>query len=197
MRKVRQLRFLSIPAAVALAALAVPVMGQMSPDSTGGDNAMPTASTAEAPTAASSVDPQEFVKAAGSGGEFMVQLGQIAQQKAQSKEVKDFGKMMVQDHSAADQKLQQIARSKGYEVPSQLTSKQQKELDHLSSLEGKAFDQAYMKLMVKDHKHDVAAFKRAAKASGLDPALQNFATETLPKLEQHLDRAQQVESRVG
>jgi putative membrane protein len=53
-----------------------------------------------------------------------------------------------------------------------------------------------MKLMVKDHKHDLAAFKQEAK-DGRDPAVKEFASKTLPTLEEHLKLAQDAERAVS
>ena len=68
--------------------------------------------------------------------------------------------------------------------------------DKLSKLQGAAFDKAYMKDMVADHKQDVAEFKKAS-ATSKDPDLKNWATQTLPTLESHLKEAEKVAPQVG
>ena len=57
------------------------------------------------------------------------------------------------------------------------------------------FDRAYMKDMVKDHKHDVSEFKKEAKKAK-DPDVQKFAQSTLPTLEEHLAMAQKTDDVV-
>ena len=52
---------------------------------------------------------RDFVMKAASGGLMEVELGNIAQQNAASQRVKDFGSMMVRDHSAANQELMSFA----------------------------------------------------------------------------------------
>jgi putative membrane protein len=57
--------------------------------------------------AASSPD-ETFYKRAAEGGIFEVDAGKLAQDKGNSQQVKDFGAMMVKDHSAANEKLKEI-----------------------------------------------------------------------------------------
>ena len=133
---------------------------------------------------------KEFIEDAANGGLAEVELGKLAQQKASSPEVKNFGKHMVDDHSKANEQLKIVAGKKNVTLPKQMDAKHKAEHDRLAKLSGKDFDRAYMDAMVKDHQEAVAKFK-AASASG-DPDVQAFATKTLPTLEEHLSLAQRV-----
>src|SRR5215831_7338714 len=88
-------------------------------------------------------DDSEFATKAATGGMMEVQLGQIAQGKAANQRVKDFGNMMVQDHSAADDELKKLASAKNLTLPVDLTDKQKKEIDDLNKKSGADFDKAY------------------------------------------------------
>ena len=59
-----------------------------------------------------------FMKKAAKGGMMEVAMGQVAEQKAQSEDVKSFGKRMVTDHSKANDELKSIASKKGFQLPS-------------------------------------------------------------------------------
>jgi putative membrane protein len=48
-----------------------------------------------------------------------------------------------------------------------------------------------MNLMVKDHQKDVADFENASKTSA-DPQVRQFAAETLPTLQEHLQQAEKI-----
>jgi len=63
----------------------------------------------------------------------------------------------------------------------------------MSKLEGDAFDKAYSKMMVSDHKKDIAEFKHEA-SSGADPQVKSFASQTLPTLQEHLQLAEKMNS---
>jgi putative membrane protein len=136
-----------------------------------------------------------FVEKAAIGGMAEVQLGNLAQQKAASEEVKKFAARMVQDHSKANDELKQIASTKGVQLPSALDKKHQSEMERLQRMSGADFDKAYMSHMVDDHKHDVAEFKKEAN-SGRDSDIKGFASKTLPTLEQHLQLAQTTHDAV-
>jgi putative membrane protein len=134
---------------------------------------------------------RKFVKDAAQGNMAEVELGQLAAEKASSDDVKKFGQRMVDDHSKANDDLKQLATKKGVHVPQQLSPKDKATKARLSKLSGEQFDKAYMANMVRDHKKDVAEFKRETE-SAKDPDVKNFATSTLPTLEDHLKQAQSI-----
>ena len=137
-----------------------------------------------------------FINEAASGGMMEVQLGKIAQEKASSPDVKAFGQRMVDDHSKANDRLRALAQEHGVTLKESLPREHQKMVDQLSNLSGPAFDRAYMSAMVKDHVEDVAKFRREAKRAEQTPA-KEFAAETLPVLESHLDLAKSTAAKVG
>jgi putative membrane protein len=132
-----------------------------------------------------------FVKKAAQGGLAEVELGQLATQKASSEEVKKFGQRMVDDHTKANEQLKQVAAEKNIDVPQQLDAKDKATKAHLEKLSGEQFDRAYMKDMVRDHRKDVAEFERESKTAK-DPAIKNFAQQTLPTLKDHLKEAEKI-----
>lgn len=138
---------------------------------------------------------RHFMMKAAQGGMAEVELGQLAQEKGQNQDVKDFGKRMVDDHSKANDELKQLASDKGVPLPTSLDSKDQATKDRLSKLNGAAFDKAYINDMVKDHKMDVAEFKHES-MSAKDPQLKDWASKTLPTLESHLQEAEKVAPKV-
>jgi putative membrane protein len=138
---------------------------------------------------------KKFVEDAAQGGMAEVQFGQLAAQKAQNPEVKQFGQKMVDDHSKANDQLKSIASSKGVDLPTDLKGADKREHDRLSKLNGADFDREYMKHMVSDHKKDVSDFQKEAK-SGKDADVKTFASTTLPTLQQHLQLAQQADASV-
>lgn len=60
--------------------------------------------------------------------------------------------------------------------------------ERLSALEGAAFDRAYTSEMVKEHEKDIQMYEKA-QAQLQNEQLKAYATETLPRLEAHLDHA--------
>jgi putative membrane protein len=136
-----------------------------------------------------------FVKKAAQGGMAEVELGKLAEQRAVNPEVKKFAERMVTDHTKANDQLKEVASSKNITLPESLDASDAATKDKLSSLSGDAFDKAYMSDMVKDHTKDVAEFRHES-ATASDPAVKNFAAETLPTLESHLKEARSIEPQV-
>ncbi len=142
-----------------------------------------------------SVADKKFVREAAQGGMAEVEFGKLAVQNASSDDVKKFGQRMIDDHTKANDKLKEVASKEGITLPTSLDAKDQATETRLSKLSGDQFDKAYMKDMVRDHKKDVAAFQNES-STGRDSDVKNFASETLPTLQDHLKEAETIEPKV-
>ena len=110
---------------------------------------------------------QGFVDKAATGGMAEVQLSKLAMDKAQSAEVKQFARKMVEDHTKADLQLKQIAEKKDIAVPSAMETEHQKTYDRLAQLEGADFDKQYMRAMAKDHDQTVKLFQEQSRTAAM------------------------------
>ncbi|MDQ3535374.1 MAG: DUF4142 domain-containing protein [Bacteroidota bacterium] len=137
----------------------------------------------------------EFVVEAAGSSMMEIELGQLAVQKANSQEVKNFAQKMVDDHSRANEKLKQIAQRKNIALPNGIPNDHRKHIDDLREKSGREFDKEYMDLMVSEHKDDVSKFEDAADDLN-DNEIKSFAQETLPKLRQHREEAEQIHERI-
>jgi putative membrane protein len=126
-----------------------------------------------------------FAAKAAVGGMAEVALGKMAAEKGTDAKVKDFGKMMVMDHTKANSELMAIAKTKNISLPAGLDAGHQAKSDSLSKLSGKDFDNAYIKTMVEDHKKTLALMQ-AETANGKDADLKAFAAKTAPVVQMHL-----------
>lgn len=146
-------------------------------------------------TLASAQSDSEFIKKAASGGMMEVALGKVAQKKAISNDVKQFGARMVKDHSKANDQLMQLAKNKKLAIPNQLMDEHQKHIDKLSATADEKFDQAYMDVMLKDHKKDIKEFEDAIKEVK-DNEIRAWVQQTLPVLKEHYEMAQIIEDNL-
>ncbi len=106
-----------------------------------------------------------FVQKAAEGGLFEVQMGQLAAQKADNPEVKEFGEKMVHDHTMLNDQMKPVAESLGVTPPDHLDAKDQAEYDKFNAMSGHDFDQAYIKMMVMDHRKDLRDFRHEEAAT--------------------------------
>ena len=67
---------------------------------------------------------KSFFKRAAEGGLAEVEAGNLAASKGNSQAVKDFGAMMVKDHSAANDKLKSVAAADNVSLPSKPSVRQ-------------------------------------------------------------------------
>jgi putative membrane protein len=132
-----------------------------------------------------------FVKNAMQGGVAEVQLAQLTLQKSSNDQVKQFAQRMVADHTKMNEQMKPVAQQLGVQVPTDVSKKDKKTLAELQGLSGPAFDQAYIKDMVKDHKKDLSDFQTEA-SSGSDPTVKDAANQGSQIIAQHLQMIQQI-----
>jgi len=137
-------------------------------------------------------DDAEFAVEAANGGMMGVKMGELAQMNGSSADVKEFGKLMVDDHGQANEELKSLAAQKNIMLPTTLGNDMQQKYDEMAKKTGKEFDKEYVDMMVKDHKKDIDAFKEEAN-EGKDADMKAFAAKTLPTLEMHMQRIQAIQ----
>lgn len=191
---------------VLVAAMTVPIHGRGSSGQSGS-----AGTAAGGPKEAMQGDVRDFVNAMAVAGLAEVQLGNFAAQRAANADVKAFGQMMVSDHSKANDELKRVAARLKVEPPTKLDRRHQDLADRLSKLSGAAFDREYLAAMVQGHQDVLtqlqaqtgrrsAAGGEAARTAGPganDEALTQWAAKTLPVVQQHLARAQQLQQQLG
>ena len=149
-------------------------------------------SPAVQPTIVADEETSSFLVRAVNGGMTEVKLGDIAQQKGANQKVKDFGSMMVHDHSAANEQLKTLAAQRNVTIPADVSDESKKDIDDLAKKSGRDFDKAYINAMVKKHEGTIDMFEKAAGKSN-DAEVKTFINNTLPKVKEHLDSAKVIQ----
>jgi putative membrane protein len=139
---------------------------------------------ANAATAASTAD-RDFILAAAQGHMTEAKLGELAAQNGKRSDVKEFGRMIVKDHTATTHSLKALAAQKGVTLPDSLDAKHQAMVDTMAALTGLEFDNTYIAGMIKDHKADAREFK-AVSAETKDADVKSFVDQSIPVVERHL-----------
>lgn len=151
-----------------------------------------------ATSAQSKASAKEFVDKAGTSGLAEVEMGELGAQKAKNGQVKAFAKLMVTDHTKANQELVTTIKGKGMQVPSSRTDMHKATVEKFRQQDaGKNFDRDYMEQMVEDHKAAVELFESAADEEKLDLDLRSYAKRTVPTLRDHLKQAQTILSKLA
>ena len=144
----------------------------------------------------SPADSKQFAMKAAEGGMYEVKLAQLAQQKSQDQQIKDLAKQLEQDHQAANQQLAQIARQKKIDLPNDLKGECAETYQAFQQLDGKDFDNAFLLCNVTGHLANIAMFQKEAQ-NGTDPDIKQFASQTLPQLQQHARHISTVAQAAG
>lgn len=151
-------------------------------------NANTSATGTQTGAAGMSSRDREFLMDAAMSGLVEVEFGRIAAQKATSDAVKQFGQMMVDHHTKANEELMSLASSKGITLPTSLDEKHRQDVTKLSAMSGADFDRAFAKRMLKDHEKAVSDFEKES-TRGTDPDVKALASKALPTLQEHLTMA--------
>lgn len=136
-------------------------------------------------------DDKKFVEAALKGGMSEVDLGQMAAKSGNSDDVKQFGQMMVTDHTKLGDKMKTVAGDVGVTPPSMQSAGGLATKAKLEVLTGDAFDKAYISAMVKDHEDDLAAFKKEA-MNGTSPEVKSAAKQGAMVVQRHLTMIRKI-----
>ncbi|WP_212004265.1 DUF4142 domain-containing protein [Chitinophaga sp. HK235] len=120
-----------------------------------------------------------------------IQLGKLAQEKAENPRVKAFATMMVEEHTKANDQLKTIASRKGIVLPTELSTASKNFIDRWSKKKVERFDKEYIREMVDHHNQDVKDFDNAAN-NLQDETLKEWARKMLPVLMVHQDSARAI-----
>lgn len=129
-----------------------------------------------------------FLHKAAQGNIAEIKTGELAARKGTSPAVKQFGHMMIDQHSAARDKVEALAERKNIELPNAPSEEQQETFNTLQALDGPRFDQAFVAEMVKAHERTLEMLESEI-ASGRDAETKALAQELLPTVQSHLREA--------
>jgi len=158
----------------------------------------PATSGGQVPAATNKLDSEArgFLTDAAESGHMEIAGSKMALEKSKNAEVKQFAQKMIDDHTKVGQQLEALAKSKGYEPPKEPSLMQTAKLKAMG-LRDEGFDKAYAdEIGVDAHESAVKLFEKASKEVK-DPEVKQFAIETLPSLQQHLQAAKALQQSVS
>lgn len=142
-------------------------------------------------------DDRVFALQAAGGGLYEVEAGRLAATRAGSADVRAFGQMLVDHHTASNAELMSLLQARGLAPPPALPTALAAKLARLAPLTGAAFDQEFLRHAgIADHQAQIELFMRASRDAS-DPALKAWFTRTLPSLQAHLQAAQGLAGRLA
>jgi putative membrane protein len=122
-----------------------------------------------------------------------IELSRIAYVRARSPEVRAFARQLLIDHRDMAINLDNFALERGYLIAWEIQPEMASNIERIRTLDGPAFDKAYMDLMVQAHSKSVATLETQA-ASGHETA--SLANASLPTVRHHLEMARDLDARL-
>ena len=140
-------------------------------------------------------DARDFLENAIQGSYAEIEGSQLALEKAEDPEVREFAEMMIRDHQQMAQEASDLARQKGIEPPDGPSIMQTTEITALKPLTGGAFEAMYVnRIGVAAHESTIEMFEQAQQEIQ-DPDVRAMIEKPLPKLREHLQMAQALDQK--
>jgi putative membrane protein len=145
------------------------------------------------PALAQKMSDQKFLDTAAQTDMIEAHLGKLAQDAGSNQSVKDYGQMLVTDHTGDFGQLQSLAQQAGLTLPTAIDADHNKAMiTPMHALKGTAFDHKYIQEMVAGHTQALELYKKEAKDAE-NPAIRSYAEQTIPTLQKHLDEAKAIQ----
>ena len=123
-----------------------------------------------------------------------IAAGKLAQKSGTSQQIKDYGKMLEKDHTAADKKVAALAKQEKIDLSAATPAGSSQDMNSMAS--DPKFDTKFAREMVDDHKKDIAEVTEARDATA-DAKLKKLLTELVPTLQKHEETAQRIVDTEG
>lgn len=139
---------------------------------------------------------EEFVQKASMGNQFEIEAGNLAKERSQNENVKQFAERIITDHNNVATELESAVASANLDtslIARTLDKKHSDKLAKLQKASAKDFDKKYLDSQEDAHKDAVKLFKDYSE-KGTNTALKSFAGKHLPTLEDHHKQAKDLES---
>jgi putative membrane protein len=128
-----------------------------------------------------------------------IDAGKLAASKATNPEVKKFGQQMVTDHTSVNKQATALVKKlkvtpEDNPTSQSLKSDGDKNLAHLKTLEGAAFDKAYIDNEVTYHQAVIDAIDKTLIPSAQNAELKALLVKSRPAFVAHLEHAKTIQS---
>lgn len=134
-----------------------------------------------------------FVLMAAMDNAWETEFSRVVAQKVQDPQIRQLAQQIQQDHTQAQQKLQQVAQQMNLQLPTGLTSEKQQKLQVFQSMSPEQLQTCYIVDLKADHAKAITSYSDHQKTLKNEEVKQ-FISQALPKLQQHGSHVQQVAS---
>jgi len=137
----------------------------------------------------------EFLPRAISCSVAETKYAELAEKRAEDKEVKEFARKLAADHQKCTQKLLDFAKDLKLAVVAGTESDQRATEKQLAKLSGRDFDVAYLREVISDHEKGIKVAQSRIKGEGKEE-LKDYLKKSVEEMEGHLKEARGLLARV-
>lgn len=149
-----------------------------------------------APAGMEEEEKREFVENLSSSNIQQIEMAQLAQQNAQSQDVKDFADKIANEHRQAQESLSYLLQDENIQVREEMKDDQRDDLESLREKTGQEFDTEYLDKIIDSHENQADMLENV-RDEAQDQELFNWAEERLIELRKHRDEAERIKERVS
>jgi len=124
-----------------------------------------------------------------------IDMGKMAMEKGKSKDVRNYGQMLVNDHEKSQQQVMQVAKDLNIDVATMTETMNNQKMTDVHNLSGAEFDRQFVRMMAADHQKAIDRMEAAQKNATGQTA--DLIAQTLPVLRNHKKQADQLVNDVG
>ncbi|HKY93297.1 MAG TPA: DUF4142 domain-containing protein [Nevskiaceae bacterium] len=138
---------------------------------------------------------RQFIEAAHQLALQEVNASHLATVKGAAATVQILAKQMVEDHEAAHQDLEKLAKQLGVALGAKIDEARADKVRTLQKLAGAEFDRQYVSDEITDHTVAIETFEKAAAAT-TNAAIKDFATRRVKAMQKNLQAARATLSKL-
>jgi putative membrane protein len=136
-------------------------------------------------------DDKRFVKSVAFSSLVEMEAGKLSLEKTDDSAIQSFGRLLVNEHKQLAKDLKEVVAQRDVEFPTTLDNAHKNKIAHLSTKSGRAFEMAFIKLMIDNHTASLRLYDEAG-AHAKDVHIQSFANKNIPIIREHLRIANQL-----
>lgn len=124
-----------------------------------------------------------------------IEIARVAKMQSKNGEVKSYAGIVLKDHVAGLDELTKLMKEKNVPQPQTIADATRQDIARMSQLSGSEFDREFINMMVADHQKILDLFRDTG-ATAHDTDVQDYVDNLIPKLDKHLRKAQELQSKL-
>jgi putative membrane protein len=196
MMKMKNSRTFSFIRGLAITAMAVTALVVTADDSSKDPGASASSSASSSKSAQNAGDKESIIKESAKMNMATEKFAELANEKAQNPQLKQYAQKLAQDHKKSQQELEKIAQKHNVTLPTALDDKCQQEISRMQGLSGQEFDREFAKGAIEGHAMAVAHLQQASSAT-TDTDLRQYTQSLLSKVKEHQREGREIARAVG